>query len=507
MLRSGLLLFVVAAPFVLVHPTARASPTTRDAHALSEQIDEVIAARWAKEGVKSAHPADDAEFFRRLSLDLNGRIPTVTQLRDFLDDTRPDKRRLWVEELIEGRDNATLYVNHFTNVWQRLFLSHITDPWPSARVGLDEWLHEQIKVNAPYDRLVRGLLTDPDARAFLRANEYKPENLAGNATRLFLGVKIECAQCHDHPSAKWKREQFWGMAAFFTGLQRSSQQEPGASKIKIGESSNWVEARFLDGNKPQWKKGAKPREVLAEWMVRADNPWFVRAAVNRVWHYFFGVGLVDPVDGLGSNDVVPSHPELLEELAKEFAVHDFDLKYLIRAITGSKTYALTSRLTDPSQKDARLFARARVRGLSPEQLLESLTLATGYRPVQSSRLDEAPFGPGSPQAQFLAKFDDDLESPADVKTSIPQALFMMNGSLTEEATKPERSQTLTAVLAGKSRPTLKCIEELYLATLSRKPRAEEARRLVKYVEEGGRQERLRDVLWALVNSTEFVLNH
>jgi hypothetical protein len=247
--------------------------------------------------------------------------------------------------------------------------------------------------------------------------------------------------------------------------------------------------------------------VLAEWMVRADNPWFARATVNRIWHYFFGIGLVDPVDGLGSEDSVSSHPELFDELTKEFTAHDFDLKYLIRAIAGSKTYALTSRQTDSSQKDARLFARALVRGLRPEQLLDSLMLATGYRPAQSASSDGGLYGPGSSQAQFLAKFDDDLESLADTQTSIPQALLMMNGPLMEEATSPERSKTLAAVLAGKSRPTRKRIEELYLATLSRKPRPAEAERLVKYVDSGDRQERLRDVLWTLVNSAEFVLNH
>src|SRR5262249_27629422 len=153
----------------------------------------------AEKGVPLAPAADDAEFFRRLSLDLNGRIPTAAQVRDFLDDARPDKRRLWVEELLEGPDNAELYANHFAHYWRSLFFGQNNDQARSQGARAEGWLRKHAADNTPYDRLVRELLTGPQSAAFLRANEDKPESLAGSTTRLFLGVKLECAQCHDDP--------------------------------------------------------------------------------------------------------------------------------------------------------------------------------------------------------------------------------------------------------------------------------------------------------------------
>ena len=199
---------------------AFATPPEPDAQALSARIDDLIGLHLAKEEIPPAPPADDAEFFRRLSLDLNGRIPAVTQLVDFLDDTRSDKRRLWVNELLDSPDNAPLYVQHFTHFWRRQFLAQTTMQPEAVVAPLEGWLSKQLTANAPYDQLVRGLLTDANASAFYQANENKPDILASRTSRLFLGVKLECAQCHDDRSGgKWKQRQFWEYAAFFTGLR------------------------------------------------------------------------------------------------------------------------------------------------------------------------------------------------------------------------------------------------------------------------------------------------
>jgi len=484
---------------------AWAAPSVLDAAALSARIDEIIGARLAKDKVPPAPAADDAEFFRRLSLDLNGRIPTLAQLADFLDDTRPDKRRLWTDELIDGPDNAPLYVRHFTHFWRRQLLAQTAAQGDGVVAPLESWLGKQVKANTPYDRLVRGVLTDPEAVGFFLANENRPEDLAGRTSRLFLGVKLECAQCHDDRSGgSWKRTQFWEYAAFFAGLgpdQGTSgvvvaprEQKAGLPRIRVGGSAAWVEARFLDGGQPDGRRDVRPRQALAEWIARGDNPWFARAAVNRLWHYFFGLGLIDPVDGLGAADNTPSHPELLGELVRQFVAHDFDLKYLIRAIAGSQTYQRSSRQTRPRQAEPRLFARAASRALTPEQLYDSLVLATGYRPDPLRA------------AAFLAPFDDPNSQPVDYQASIQQALMMMNGKLTEEATDPAKGATLAALIASK-RPLARRIEELYLVTLSRKPRAEEARRLLDYAASRDSKQALRDILWSLLNSTEFVLNH
>jgi len=221
--------------------------------------------------------------------------------------------------------------------------------------------------------------------------------------------------------------------------------------------NTWVEARFPDGGKPDWQRVVTPRQALAEWIARGDNPWFVRAAVNRLWHYFNGIGLIDPVDGLGIEDNRPSHPELFDELVRQFVAHDFDVKFLIRAIAGSQTYQRSSCQTlvgsadfspfsfadrvkpaprAPRQSEPRLFARAVVRGLTPEQLYDSLVLATGYHP------DRTKGAPDSSRAEFLAPFDDPNNQPADFQASIQQALMMMNGKFTAEATSffPERDR-------------------------------------------------------------------
>jgi hypothetical protein len=493
-----------------------ASPA-QEARALSARIDELVGVHLAKERVPPAPPADDAEFFRRLSLDLNGRIPSLAQLTDFLDDTRPDKRRLWIDELLDGPHNAPWYVRHFTHFWRRQLLAHTPAQADNVVAPLETWLGKHVLANTPYDQLVRGLLTDAEAASFFLANENKPEDLASRTSRLLLGVKLECAQCHDDRSGgSWKRTQFWEYAAFFAGLRSEQdnagvvaaprEQQVGLARIQVGGSTTWVEARFLDGSKPDWQRDVRPRQALAEWIARGDNPWFARAAVNRLWHYFFGLGLIDPVDGLGAPDNPPSHPELLEELVRQFIAHDFDLKYLIRAITGSQTYQRSSRQTHPRQAEPRLFARAASRALTPDQLYDSLILATGYRPESIRGAVRGPARAGSSRAAFLAPFDDPNGQPVDFQATIQQALMMMNGKLTEEATHPGKSATVAAVIAN-TRPMARRIEELYLVALSRKPRPQETRRLLDYTANRESKQALRDILWSLLNSTEFVLNH
>jgi hypothetical protein len=493
--------------------TVAAQPVL-DARKLSARIDELIDARLAKEKVPPAPPADDAEFFRRLSLDLNGRIPALPQLVDFLGDTRTDKRRLWIDEMLDGPDNSGLYVQHFTHFWRRQMLAQTSAQADSVVAPFESWLRKQVKANIPYDGLVRGLLTDAAAAGFYLANENKPEDLASRTSRLLLGVKLECAQCHDDRSGgKWKRKQFWEYAAFFANLRGDQsvagvvdvprEQQAGRVRIQISGSNTWVDARFPDGGNPDWQSHVTPRRALAEWIARGNNPWFARAAVNRLWHYFFGIGLIDPVDGLGAQDNVPSHPELLDELSRQFALHDFDLKYLMRAVTGSQAYQRSSRQTLPRQAEPRLFARAASRALSPEQLYDSLVLATGYRPppIAAGATREV-----SRRAAFLAPFDDPNSQPVDFQASIQQALMMMNGKFTEEATSPAYSATVVAVV-GSNRPMPRRIEELYLLTLSRQPRPEETRRLLEYAATADSKQALRDILWSLLNSTEFVLNH
>jgi hypothetical protein len=528
-------------------PTKEASPTPAlDAAATAARIDQLVAARWKDARAQPAERADDAEFVRRVYLDLAGRIPSVAEARQFLDDKRADKRRLLVDRLLDG----PRYVTHFAQVWRALMLPEVSSNLQARFLapGFEAWLRKQLTKNAGYDAMVREMLTlplepqngrnavffgqqqgEPTPIAFYLAKEVKAENLAAATARLFMGVKLECAQCHNHPFADWKREQFWGLAAFFAGVQRQTNGDfsfptrelADRREMTIPGTERVVQASFIDGSEPQWKFRVSARVTLADWLTRADNPYFARAAVNRMWAYFFGTGLVDPVDEMIGAEHVSSNPELLDELARQFAAHKFDLKFLIRAITSSRAYQLSSAATHRSQDDPHLFARMPLRGLTAEQLYDSIAQATGYQ-ENSSNPNVFFFGNQTPRSEFLSKFATQTEKSTDVQTSILQALSLMNGSLTSRATTLESSVTLASLADAPFMDTAERIETLYLSTLSRKPRPTELSRLVRYVDGGGSAEgppassvekekrynqALADVFWALLNSGEFFLNH
>jgi hypothetical protein len=518
----------------LVGPTARAAKPypALSPQALAGVIDERIAARWKQEGVTPSPLSDDSEFLRRLYLDLGGRIPHVQEVREFLADRSPDKRRRVVDKVLA----SPYYVSHFTNVWRALMVPEGNNQFAQAfGPQLEFWLRKRIRENAPYDRMVREVLTAsvsfnrprvgpgglPEATpiAFYQANELKPENLAAATSRLFLGVKLECAQCHNHPFARWSRQQFWEYAAFFSPIQTpqgqanvyaGAQEAADRHEIKIPGTDKTVQARFLDGAAPPWKADVGTRETLASWVTSGENPYFARAAANRLWAHFFGVGLVEPVDE-ESADNPPSHPELFGELARQFVLHNFDQKYLIRAITYSKTYQLSSACGG-EPPDSRLFARMAVKGLTAEQLFDSIALATGFRdPGGAGPRGFVGFGATGPRADFVSRFTNHSDKRTEFQTSILQALALMNGRFVSDATSLERSETLAGVIDAPFLDTAGKVEALYLATLSRPPRPDERDRLVKYVERGGpggdANKALADVFWALLNTSEFILNH
>ncbi len=499
---------------------------------LAFRIDHWIEAGYRARQVQPAPLTDDAEFLRRVYLDLTGRIPPVAEVHRFLRSKDPDKRRLLIEELLSSPG----YVNHFATVWRQAILPPSNNQQQQFFAAqMEQWLKSKLRDETPYNQWVQELLiTGPGmvqqplnriqvanqqaAAIFFQANEFKPENLAASSSRLFLGVKLECAQCHDHPFARWSRKQFWELAAFFTDIQpqgRGRVQQPmpaprpGKREIKIPGTEKVVQARFLDGKEPNLADGANARKVLADW-ISIDNPFFARAVVNRYWAYFFGIGLVDPVDELENEDHPPSHPELLAELAKAFARKGYDHKFLIRAITSSKTYQLTS--ASQSSGDIRAFARMPLRGLSGEQLFDSLCQATGYRD-NGQNSNQRGFGPqfGTPRAEFLNRFDNSADRRTEHQTSILQALALMNGKFIADATSVERSQTLQAIVESPFLDHRQRLDTLFLAALSRPMREAEASRLLPYVEKGGpssdSRKALADVFWVLLNSSEFNINH
>jgi len=500
---------------------------------LATEIDGLIRRRLAAENVTAAPVADDAEFLRRVFLDLGGRIPPSTRVRRFLADRDPDKRRKVVDELLD----SSLYVVHFSNVWRKALLPE-TQADPQTRVlvpAFEAWLRQKLTDDTSYSEMVREIVTVPLAAsrnpreipgqadrpsplAFYQAKQIKPENLAASTARTFLGIRIECAQCHDHPFDNWKQNEFWSFAAFFAGMERQGRggflaairEVADRRKLKIPGTETSVGPVFLDGSRPLPTQTRGARQLLADWMITAENSYFAKAAVNRLWSQMFGIGLVDPPDDFTA-DNPPSHPKLLDLLASEFASHNFDVRHILRSIVASDAYQRTSRQTDPSQQKPRLFSRMAVKGLSPEQIFDSLAQATGYVPAAVGRTSTGPGALDSVRSEFVDLFGDDSSRPTQQRTTILQALALMNGGLVAEATSLDRSRTLTAVVEFPALGTGDRVEALFLAALGRRPGAKRLAALVAYVDAGGVTKdpaaALADVFWALLNSSEFLLNH
>ncbi|HXD87372.1 MAG TPA: DUF1553 domain-containing protein [Urbifossiella sp.] len=511
-----------------------------DAAAIAALIDRHLDADWKARGIKPAAPADDAEFARRVYLDVIGRVPKVAELRDFLASGDPHKREQLVDKLLSMPSHAV----HFAATTREAWLPQATSDQQFAFSGMqvENVLRTHFRDNTPADVVVRRLLTraipsnpvnrgrffqtdpnDPESQwvGFYQANEWKPDSIGAAASRLFVGIKLECAQCHDHPFAPYTKEQFWEFAAFFAELNLLPSRRPSEAKLTapqadknrltIPNTDKQVVAKFIDGTDPQWSKERSPREELANWLTRPENPYFARNLANRMWAHFFGLGILDPVDEPGENNL-PSHPRLLDDLGRAFAAAKFDNRTLIRGITRSKAYGLTSRLSHPTQAHPRSFARMNLKGLTPAQLFDSLVAATGYREDPNFKNNRLAFfpQPGIPRSMYLARFAS-TDKPTETSTTILQALMLMNGDFIDGQTSIDRSEILGAVVDVPGWNTKRRVATVFLTALAREPSDEELQKYASYVDRGGaandKKKALGDVFWALLNSPEFLFNH
>jgi hypothetical protein len=527
--------FILLASLLVSPLDAEESGNWKDVEKAVAKIDALLEKSWAENGITPARAADDAEFLRRVYLDLAGKIPHVAVTRRFLDDSRLaaetalarlKKRQQMVDRLL----GAPTYVTSFTDFWQSTLIpeAETDQQLRFLRPGFEAWLRNKLMDDVAYDELARELLTSeltnlnrqnpraseatPDA--FFRAKQFKPEDLAAATSRVFLGVRLECAQCHDHPFDTWKREQFWGLAAFYTGIRPANGNAPPAfaevseilklTRLKIPDTDKFVEASFLNFEKPVWTDGVTPRQTLADWVTSPKNPRFARTAVNRLWGHFLGRGFVEPVDDFGESNPA-THPEILDLLAEEFIAHDFDLKFLIRVIVSSRSYQLTSRLSHDSQEPIEHFALFRSRGLTPRKIFNSLAMALGtFEPFTVP----GQFQDGQAETEFLDTFRNESDSVLERPTTILQALVMMNGRLITRGTSFEESRTLRAIIDYPLMSNREKIETLYLAALTRKPRPKELERLSAFVEKSeNASQALADIYWSLLNSSEFLFNH
>ncbi len=476
----------------------------REETALAQVIDQAIQERLAAEKARPAPPADDAEFLRRVHLDLTGVIPPADKVVAFLDSKRPDKRAGVIDELLASPD----YGRHMADVWQELLLEQRdlltkglqTEP-------LASWFAQGFNSNKPWDRQVTELLTstgtqDQDGATTFFLAHRSPDRLTDSVCRAFLGIQLQCAQCHDHPFTGWKRTEYWGMAAFFAKVDDGAPKKLGkggtpnvveastVQKKRLPDSALETAPKFLGGEAPRLDGKDPYRPALARWLTSAENPYFTKAMVNRVWAQFFGRGLVNPVDNL-SADNPPSHPELFEALAREFTRSGFDVKHLVRAICTSQAYQRSSTPAGQAAGEEVLYASMTIKPLTPHQLYDSLAKVLG--PAK-----------GQPRAAFVEFFRPGVGTdPNEYPAGIPQVLRLMNSEWTAK----------TAAFVGQAvkpgQPPARNIETLFLATLSRRPTADESQRLGEYVQanQGTPAKAYGDVLWALLNSSEFTLNH
>ena len=493
-------------------------------------IDDQLFQRLESLKVPPSPPASDAVYLRRVSLDLTGEQPATDQVREFLKDTDPEKRSKLVDSLIASRD--------FTRFWQIKFgdMLEITTARPDLgnvpAINYQTWLAKRLMGNTPWDQMVRELLTavgDPNDRELGGPIAYALEGLdpkisAEKTAQRFMGLRIRCAQCHDHPFDVWTQDDYFGLAATFAKVQRSGgagmmgkllvKVEP-TGQVEHLRTRKPAEARLLAGDVIKVGETEDPRGKLADWMTSPDNPYFARAMANWVWAQFFGKGLADPPDDLSRSNP-PVHPELLNALAKHFVDHKFDIRDLIKTIAVSEAYSLSSTTVPENAQDQRLFSHQIPRPLTAHQMADALAQATdvanqfGNVNINDKKRAIEIQDPAT-RSTILETFGrcarvNGCASVANPSLSLRQSLLVIGGSVIEEKVSNPRGYLANLLKLSPSPDEI--VENLYLRTLCRPPTSDEMDHWsaelskAKSLLEGS-----EDLFWALLNSREFAFNH
>jgi hypothetical protein len=466
---------------------------------LADWIDTRLEVAWRARGLRPRPTSGDDVFLRRAYLELTGAIPSVAEARDFLDSKSADKRERLIRYLLEDKR----FAEHYAKLWARTLA-----PAGNTRGPLEAWLRGEFRKNTPFDQMAKAVLTakgnaaTASPAAFYFAVGNSPDRLAEAVARGLLGVRLGCAQCHNHPFTSWKREHFWGMAAFFAGTGTAPGQvnDGFTTTITSTNGAREYKAKFLEGPAPQFSEGRSPRAVLAEWLATPKNRFFAANIVNRVWQDLCGSGLVSTIDDLDTLEAA-EREQILDELAAKFAANGFDLRWLIEGICLSKAYQQTSAASpEPGS------AQRPVRTLSPDQVFAALDQALSLKKGRGLSPRYTPEG-----QNLMARLEEARGSiPTDFKGGIPQALLLMNGPIVARATTLEDSLTLRAVVEAPFLKDAEKLETLFLAAYSRLPRADERDRLLKLVrakpdDRETTRQAYANIFWALLNSPEFIL--
>lgn len=484
-------------------------------------IDELVQAKLKQLRMDPAPRCSDEVFLRRAYIDLVGLLPTEEEYHQFMSSTDPDKRDKLIDELLERKEFTEVWVSK----WAEWLMMRSNNQVSTKSIALYyTWLSETIADNVPLDQMVRDILS-ASGGTFRNppTNFYQIERdtlkVAENVAQIFLGMRTQCAQCHNHPFDRWTQDDYYGFAAFFSQIGRK-QGEDYREVIVFNSGSG--EVRHPVGNRvmPPIYLGAGPanvagkdrRVVLAEWLASPQNPYFARNFANRVWQHFFGIGIIEPVDDVRVSNP-PSNEPLLAELARRFTESKYDFKGLVRDICRSETYQRSTETNPTNELDTRNFARQQLRRIKAESLLDILSQVTGTK----DKFPRLPLGAravqiadGATSNYFLTTFGRATRETAcscevKMEPTLSQALHLLNGETTNN--KIQQGGLIAQWLKeGQAPPQI--IERLYIRTLTRKPLYEEQASLQQLFPEGQNPKPvLDDIFWALLNSREFVFNH
>ncbi len=487
--------------------------------------------------------SSDAEFLRRICLDLAGMAPPPERVREFVASKDPRKRDKLIETLLQSPEYIDYWAFRFADLFRvAVFPVGINPKWTQAYW---QWIRDSVAANKPYNQMALERIA---AQGYSAPSRHylpyfvipPPQDGMGEQVRVFMGRRLDCAQCHDHPYEQWSQDQFWGMAAFFGSMfklggnaQGVVFDHPGGKEIAADiagakdyrvlhpRTKQEVVPELLDGRRIPYTENNFPRMELAKWMT--SHPYFAEAAVNRIWSNFFGRGLVDPVDDYRSTNP-PTHPQLLQRLASFFADSGYDLKKLMRVIAQSRTYQASSRAKPGNEDDAVNYSHALPRALDAEILLDAISDVTGVPETFSMQLPDAPDKGGQAPRGTRAvqlKETDIYHSPfldiygrpnrfsvpeRNAKPNLSQALHILAGTTYNDKLFAPGGRIDAWIARGTSNSEV--VEELYLAAYSRTPAPQESAALVKLIEKNPeRREALRDLMWAVISSREFAENH
>ncbi len=498
------------------------------------KIDQHLVAQWKKLGIQPSKPVDDATFIRRVTLDICGTLPTVDEVRLYLADSRPDKRERLIDRLLERPEYASYFALKWADILQNRGSGYGTRNQRAGTMLFSAWIRDSIAANKPYDRFVTELLTATGRQAqnppaiWYRSVRSTPDYVESVA-QAFLGVRVQCAQCHHHPAERWSEDDYYSFAAIFSRVGRkggfADAEVPTNEVIYLkdkGEvhnprSGKLMQPRPLGGPDFKVSRFDDPRRNLAKWMTSPENPFFARTMVNRMWGHFFGRGIIHPLDDARSTNP-PTNPVLLDELAYDFAANGYDMKQLIREITNSYAYRLSANPNETNAEDSQCFARYYPKRLSAEVLLDGISQVLDVPTV-------FPGGPGVfpegmravnlPDENVRFNFLDVFGRPArtsacecerTVDPALSQALELVNSK--EIQRKLTDKNGYVEQLATNQKTHSDNVHEIFVRTLSRPPSTSEVETAVKYLNsEKNRHEAYRSLVWALLATNEFMMNH